>query len=98
MLHLFQLLEGASVAQLLKPELVNVNLRGGGAVAQWYCTCLACVRYRVRIPSMAKFRAAIYSLSDKIINRCPNTPISMTHSLICDELKDRGIPPKVVPL
>ena len=30
------------------------------------------------------------------INRCPNTPIPTTHALICKELEDPGIPPKVV--
>ena len=29
-----------------------------------------------------------------IINRGPNTPM---HALICEKLKDPGIPPKVVP-
>ena len=37
------------------------------------------------------------SLLEETINRGPNTPIPMTHALICEELKDPGIPPKVVP-
>ena len=32
------------------------------------------------------------------INRGPNTPNPMMHAYICEELKDPGIPPKVVPL
>ena len=35
------------------------------------------------------------SPSEETINRCPNTPIPTTHTLICEELKDPGIPPKV---
>ena len=35
--------------------------------------------------------------SKEIINRGPNTLIPATHALICDELNDPGIPPKVVP-
>ena len=35
--------------------------------------------------------------SEETINRCPNTPIPITHALICEELKDLGIPHKVVP-
>ena len=37
------------------------------------------------------------SPSEETINRGPNTPIPTTHALICEELKDSGIPPKVVP-
>ena len=37
------------------------------------------------------------SASEETINRGPNTPIPMTHALICEELKNLGIPPKVVP-
>ena len=37
------------------------------------------------------------SPSEETINRGPNTPIPTTHALICEELKDPGIPPKVVP-
>ena len=37
------------------------------------------------------------SPSEEIINRGPNTPIPTTHTLICEELNDPGIPPKVVP-
>ena len=33
---------------------------------------------------------------EETINRGPNTPIPTTHELICEELKDPGIPPKVV--
>ena len=33
---------------------------------------------------------------EETINRGPNTPIPMTHALICEELKHLGIPPKVV--
>ena len=35
--------------------------------------------------------------SKETVNRGPNTPIPMTHALICEELKDPGIPPKVDP-
>ena len=35
--------------------------------------------------------------SEETINRGLNTPIPTTHVLICEELKDPGIPPKVVP-
>ena len=35
--------------------------------------------------------------SEGTINRGPNTPISTTLALICEELKDPGIPLKVVP-
>ena len=34
---------------------------------------------------------------EETINRGPNTPIPTTHALICEELKDPGIPSKVVP-
>ena len=34
---------------------------------------------------------------EETINRGPNTAIPTTHALICKELKDPGIPPKVVP-
>ena len=34
---------------------------------------------------------------EETINRGPNTPIPTTHALICEELKDPGIPPKLVP-
>ena len=37
------------------------------------------------------------SPSEGTINRGPNTPIPTTHALIFEELKDPGIPPKVVP-
>ena len=37
------------------------------------------------------------SPSEEIINRGPITPIPTTHALICEKLKDPGIPPKVVP-
>ena len=37
------------------------------------------------------------SPSEETINRGPNTPIPTTHALIREELKDPGIPPKVVP-
>ena len=37
------------------------------------------------------------SPSEETINRGPNTPIPTTHALICEELKDPGIPSKVVP-
>ena len=37
------------------------------------------------------------SPSEETINRGPDTPIPMTHTLICEELKDPGIPQKVVP-
>ena len=39
------------------------------------------------------------SPSEETINRGPNTPnpIPVTHALICEELKDPDIPPKVVP-
>ena len=37
------------------------------------------------------------SPSEETINRGPNTPIPTTHALICEELKDPGIPLKVVP-
>ena len=37
------------------------------------------------------------SPSEETINRGPNTPIPTMHALICEELKDPGIPPKVVP-
>ena len=37
------------------------------------------------------------SPSEETINRGPNTPSPTTHALICEELKDPGIPPKVVP-
>ena len=37
------------------------------------------------------------SPSEETINRGPNTPIPTMHALICEELKDHGIPPKVVP-
>ena len=37
------------------------------------------------------------SSSEETINRGPNTPIPTTHALIFEELKDPGIPPKVVP-
>ena len=37
------------------------------------------------------------SPSEETINRGPNTPIPTMHALICQELKDPGIPPKVVP-
>ena len=33
----------------------------------------------------------------KTINRGPNTPLPTTHTLIFEESKDPGIPPKVVP-
>ena len=35
--------------------------------------------------------------SEETINRGPNTPIPSMHALICEELKDPGITPKVVP-
>ena len=35
------------------------------------------------------------SPSEETINRGPKTPIPTTHALICEELKDPGIPPKV---
>ena len=54
----------------------NVN---GGAVAQWYSACLACGR-------------CSSSPSEETINRGPNTPIPTMHALICEELKDPGIP------
>ena len=34
------------------------------------------------------------SPSEETINRGSNTPIPITHALICEELKDCGIPPK----
>ena len=34
--------------------------------------------------------------SEETINLSPNSPISTTHALICKELKDPGIPLKVV--
>ena len=37
------------------------------------------------------------SPSEETINRGSNTLIPTTHALICEELKDPGIPPKVVP-
>ena len=37
------------------------------------------------------------SSSEETINRGPHTPIPTMHALICEELKDPGIPPKVVP-
>ena len=37
------------------------------------------------------------SPSEETINRGPNTSIPTTHALICEELKDPGIPSKVVP-
>ena len=37
------------------------------------------------------------SPSEETINRGPNAPIPTTHALICEELKDSGILPKVVP-
>ena len=37
------------------------------------------------------------SPSEETINLGPNTSIPTTHVLICEELKDPGIPPKVVP-
>ena len=37
------------------------------------------------------------SPSEETINRGPNTPIPTTHALICEELKDPGILPEVVP-
>ena len=36
------------------------------------------------------------SPSEETINRGPNSLIPTTHALICEELKDPGIPPKVV--
>ena len=36
------------------------------------------------------------SPSEETINQGPHTPIPMTHALICEELKDPGIQPKVV--
>ena len=38
------------------------------------------------------------SPSEEIINLSPNTPIPITRALICEELKDPGIQPKVVQL
>ena len=35
--------------------------------------------------------------SEETLNPGPNTPIPTTHALICEEIKDSGIPPKVVP-
>ena len=35
--------------------------------------------------------------SEETLNRGPNTPIPTIHTLISEELKDPGIPPKVVP-
>ena len=58
-----------------------------------------------RLPGMLEVQGSIHrggnilcSLcpSEETINRGPNTPIPTTHALICDELKDSGIPPKVV--
>ena len=37
------------------------------------------------------------SPSEVTITRGPNTPIPTTHAFICEELKDPGIPLKVVP-
>ena len=37
------------------------------------------------------------SPSEETITRGPNTPIPTTHALICEEFKDPGIPPKMVP-
>ena len=37
------------------------------------------------------------SSSEEIINQGPNTPIPTTQALICMEIKDSGIPSKVVP-
>ena len=37
------------------------------------------------------------SPSEETVNRDPNTSIAKTHALICEELKDPGISPKVVP-
>ena len=37
------------------------------------------------------------SPSEETINRGLNTPIPTTHALACEELKDPGIPLKVVP-
>ena len=34
---------------------------------------------------------------EETINRGPDTLIPTTHALVCEELKDPGIPPKVVP-
>ena len=34
---------------------------------------------------------------EETINRGPNTPILMMHALTCEESKDPGFPPKVVP-
>ena len=34
---------------------------------------------------------------EETINRVPNALIPTMHALICEELKDPGIPPKVVP-
>ena len=34
---------------------------------------------------------------EETINRGPNTPFPTTHTSICEELKDPGIPKKVVP-
>ena len=37
------------------------------------------------------------SPSEETINRSPNTPFPTTHAMKCEELKDPGIPPKLVP-
>ena len=36
------------------------------------------------------------SPSEETLNRGPNTPIATTHTFIGEELKDPGIPPKVI--
>ena len=53
-------------------------------------------RCRVRIPLGGNILSSP-SPSEETINRGPNTPIPTTHALICEELKDPGIPPKMVP-
>ena len=52
------------------------------------------------VPSSNPHRVNILcsrSPSEETINRGPNTPIPTMHTLICEELKDPGIPPKMVP-
>ena len=84
-----------------------------GTMAQWYAACLVCGKCRVRIPLGVTFFVALdlrmrlytavltfllpYVTSGTERIKVRNFPIPTTHELICEKLKDPGIPTKVIP-
>ena len=83
-----------NIDNFARGQIVVMKLRGSRGQGVW---CLPGMREVLGSNPLGGNILCSPSPSEETINRGPNTPIPTTHALICEELKETGSPPKVVP-